>query len=286
MGQTIINKWITGIFLLCTVLVMGQKPEIQVSFDITTDNLFFEIFESEIDEIKTKSLPILIDGLNEYIGFASFLTASASNELTITLKNKNVGSTGFNEEYWLFFELKDSENSIFSHEWQFLDYEEFDAYQSSSTMMLEKLQEDWQAYLNKSYNQELVSILFDKISITIPDSNHYYIDDISGIREAILPLKKEILMMDPIDSEFKVIVNGKTNNGVPTVSKHEEAQFSGVVQENMTGISSLLMGCLRIQLKELPVMELLNGKIFITKYRRKVYNTIATSSDFFEPNIE
>lgn len=286
MGKTTINRWITCTFLLCTVLVMGQKPEIQVSFDITTDNLFFEIFESDIDEMKTKALPILMDGLNEYIGFVSFLKESASNKLTITLKNKNVGSTGFNEEYWLFFELKDSENSVFSHEWQFLDYEEFDAYQSSTAMMLEKLQEDWKAYLNKSYNQELVSILFDKISITIPDSNHYYIDDTSGIKEAILPFKKEVLMMDPIDSEFKVIVNGKTNSGVPTVSKHEEAQFSGTVQENMAGIPLPLMGCLRIQLKELPVMELLNGQIFITKYRRKVYTTIATSSDFFESNIE
>ncbi|WP_299436714.1 hypothetical protein [uncultured Aquimarina sp.] len=275
-----------GILLLFALHVQAQKPEVKVSFDIATNNLFFEIFESDIDEMKNNALPILIDGLNEYIGFVSFFKESASNELTITLKNKNVGSTGFNEEYWLFFELKDQEDSVFTHEWQFLDYEEFDAYQSSAIMMLDKLQEDWKAYLNKSYNQELVSILFDKISITIPDSDHYYIDNTSGIKEAILPFKKEALMMEPIDSEFKVIVNGKTNNGVHTISKHEEAQFSGVVQENMTSIPLPLMGCLRIQLKELPVMELINGKIFVTKYRRKVYSTIATSSEFFESNIE
>ncbi len=286
MGKTVSTKWFLCTFLLYIGLVYGQKPEIQVNFDIAPDNLFFEIFENDIDDIKTGALPILIDGLNEYIGFATFSKASAPNKLTITLKNKNVGSTGFNEEYWLFLKLEDSENTEFSHEWQFLDYEEFDAYQSSASMMTEKLQEDWRTYLNKSYNQELVSILFDKISITIPDSNHYYIDDTSGIKEAILPFKKEVLMIDPIDSEFKVIVNGKTNSGVPTISKHEEAQFSGVVQENMTGIPLPLMGCLRIQLKELPVMQLVSGKIFITKYRRKVYHTIATSSDFFESNIE
>ncbi|NHF58109.1 hypothetical protein FK220_002065 [Flavobacteriaceae bacterium TP-CH-4] len=264
----------------------AQKPAVQVIFEMEPDIVFIDTFDGELDAIKDGALPILRDGLEEYIGFVNFVTDSVPNTLKITLRSKSVGTMGLSQEYWLFLELADADDNVYEHAWQYLDNDEFNAVSSSKDALLEKLYHDWEAYLQKSYNQELVTHLFDEISLPLPDSSHYYIDADSGIKEAILPFKKEILRINPDKSEFRVIVSGETGSGVPATSTEPVAHASGEVVPLAMGVPEILKGCIRIELKTLSLNRLLNGKVYITDYMRKTYDdeTIATSADFFESN--
>lgn len=273
-------------FLIQASFLIAQKPKVQVEFTVAPGNLFYETFEDSIDEISSSALSVLIKGLNDYIGFAEFTEDSCPNRLKISLDNKMVGSTGFIQEFWLFFELLDETGGTYSNEWEFLDFDEFISYRNDVSGLLLKLEEDWENYLRKSYNQELVTNLFENIALPIPDHNHYYVDDISGIREAILPFKKEVLMMDPEKSEFRVVVHGETSSGVPTQATQEEVHYTGPVHESMVGIPSPLKGCIRIGLKSLPLMQLLNGQVYITDYHRKIYNTNMPTDDFLGTHPE
>ncbi len=266
------------VLILClSYQVYAQKPEIQVNFDIVKNTNIYEAFEPTIDDVKTKARDILVKGLNDYIGFVNFTTDNVSDKLDITLNKKNVNE--FILEYYLFFKLTNADGDEFLHQFKFLDTDEIEGVLSESKALLQKLSSDWNEYLLSSYNKELVNVLFDEIALNLPDNNHYYSDG-SGDKEAIIPFKKEMLKIDPERSEFLIIIIGKNSVGADTREKQKEVQFRGLVEEQMMGVSSSLINCIRIGLKALPAEMTLNeGRVYITNYRRKLYSEASEEDD-------
>lgn len=275
------------LFLCLSLPAHAQKPHVQVSFDISEDTSIFIAFEETIEDVKTKALDTLVKGLNDYIGFVTFTPEDSSNKLKITLNNKiEAGnSDAFIHEYWLFFELTDAEEELYTHQSRFLGINEIEGVLSNPEALLNKLGKVWIDYLKVAYNLELVNILFDEIALNLPDSSHYI--NIPGDREAILPFKREMLKINPEKSEFMIIVFGKNSQNSETQETLPEVQFRGLVQAEMDGVPSNLMDCIRIGLKTLPDdMTLEEGKVYITNYRRKLYdeNTDEDDSEFDDNN--
>lgn len=275
-------------FLLLSGQVVAQKPEIQVSFKVNSsdENLFYLNFQSKITEIETKALPILIEGLSEYIGFAKFTTNSSANKLEITLSPDYSSKSSFVQEFYLFFKLTDVDDE---HQWKFLDHNEFELECNTVNDVLVKLEEDWNTYLRKSYNLELVNVLFDEVAIPLPDDSHYYEDSAAGINEAILPFKKESLKLDTDRTEFRIVFKVKAvTTGLVSTKNQKDLRASGIVDSIMTGTSTVpqnLEGCIRIELGSVSGV-FLNGKVFVTDYKRKVYRPVANSNDFIDSNPE
>jgi hypothetical protein len=146
--------------------------------------------------------------------------------------------------------------------------------------VLQKLSRSWSAYLEGFYDRDLVAKMFLKIPLTLPDSTHYFVDPVADVREAILPFPVQDLRLDPTGSEFEVIVVGHSTTGVATQVHQTQVHYSGVVDPTMAGISQRLIGCIRIYLKDSPILKLLNGKVFITQYQRKLYDDDADTEDF------
>ena len=267
---------------LCLLLVAWHtnaqtKPEIQISFAIEQNNFFYDLFEDDINVIKTEGSNILTQGLNTYISFLNFTEEAAAHQLSITLK-KDPLSTGIIEEYLLTFSLKDADGQGHEHSWKFLDDESFNALDGSSEVLLNLLSSKWRLYLRGAYNNELVANLFENIPLTLPDSSHYYVS--GDKREAILPFRNEELQMVLDDCEFTVKVNGKNNDGVNTTQILKGLGFAGIVEKNTPGIQEALHECIRIGLSSLEQMQLLDGLVFITDFARMEVPENATPGDF------
>ena len=269
----------TFFLLMASSQGMAQtKPMIKVNFDVESGNALYSVFENEIENIKTQAAPILSNGLNTYIGFISFAPESGAHQLNIELK-KDPLNAGIIEDYMLTFELMDSSGQAHRYTWKdFTDSFEVRTFGNSTEIFLEFLADKWDTYLTGAYNNELVANLFDQIPLLIPDSSHYYVS--GDIREAILPFKNEELNMVLEDCEFSVIVNGKNTDGVDTKEVLKELTYSGLVEDNMTGIPSKLMRCIRIRLKSLSPMEPMDGLVFVTDYMRLAVPADATPNDF------
>ncbi len=268
-----------NLLMLCMTLCMyaQTKPDIQVSFTIENNNFFHDLFENDIDVITSEGTDILTQGLNTYISFLDFKKDVAAHQLSITLA-KDPLSQGIIEEYLLNFSLKDASGQGHEHSWTFLDDQSFNTLDGSAEVLLNLLSNKWQLYLRGAYNNELVAKLFDNIPLELPDSTHYYVS--GDIREAILPFKNEELKMSLDDCEFTVKVNGKNSAGAETTQILKELTYAGFVEEAMTGIPEKLRKCIRIRLKSLEQMQLLNGLVFITDFTRMEVPSDATPGDF------
>ncbi len=278
---SVIRKW--QILLVLSVLVntpaMAEKPQIQVSFDIHTTSSLNNFFANDINTMEEQALCTLVNGLNEYIGFLGFGSNTSSLKLEITLNDINQGII---PEYWLYFKLTEADVSgNFEHEWKFIDIEE-ESYTFKVESMMNKLKEDWVAYLKSSANQDLVSKLFGNIGFSLPNSQHYY--SIDNMKQAFLPFKKSALMIDHMSSKFLLkttIIDSQGNLSV--IQRNGDG--IGEVQEGMT-TNQALWGCIRIELLNFEGFQPEKGQIFIKLYKRKLPDITATADDFFESNQE
>lgn len=273
------------VMLLClTLQVFAQKPQIQVNFDIVENTSIHIAFEDTIEDLERQALEVLVKGLNDYIGFVNFTTENVPIKLKFALNNKiDPGTTEtFFSEYWLFFELSDPLSTTpLTHQCKFLGINDIESVLSSPEALLNKLRQVWTDYLKMSYNVELVSILFDEVALNLP-KNFPVIDNL-GDKEAILPFKKEMLKMDPDKSKFKVVIEGTINDGNTKKSTNEDAHFSRFIVENMQ-VHDSLIGCILIELKDLPEMTPFGGVVYITNYRWEPY-TEAAEEDASEFDI-
>ncbi len=277
-----INILIAVILIINTPLYSQQfeKPTVWVDFTIIEDNLIFDTFEEDITFIESSGASIFIQGLNDYIGFASFSNDEGVDTLRMALDV--IRNSENNREFIVQLDFKDASGNSFEHFWKFLDYNEWEVHSATVDLFVNKLSLAWADYLKASYNQELVKILFKEVAIPLPDSKHYFVDHVAGVHEAILPFPQEYIMMNPDKSQFTVFVHGVlSTSGMSKIDKQEEINFSGVVID-VPGIPEEFVGCIRLGLKELPNMQLQKGVVFITDYMRKVYPTsnIAGSNDF------
>jgi len=267
------------LLLISVVTVEGQKPQVTVSFSVEKSSPlhpFYLEFRQNIDLIKDGARDILIKGLNEYIGFAEFVDSDAPNKLEIELKPKLLKPTN-SIEYYLNFKLNNDDTS---HQWTFLSPSEFETLVGqSATFFLDQFSRSWLTYLQGFYNNDLVSKMFCKLALLIPDSTHYFVIRDHGVYEAILPFRKEELRLDPEESAFEVIIVGRLSEGISKQERQENVSFSGFVEPPMP-IPTRLMGCIRIGLNQLPLMKLLHGKVFIIRYQRKLYEPDADTDDF------
>ncbi len=266
------------IFYLLSGPLFAQKPTIQVSFTIDQGNPFYDRYEEDILQLQADGLDTILLGLRRFIGFADFVDSSASHQLSITLSRKFAGPIA--SEYYLIFDFRDEQGNQHTHQWKFLSFGAFTSLGTEVQQVLQKLSLSWKKYLEGHYNQDLVVKLFQRVALPLPDSTHYFIDPTANIQEAILPFAKEDLRMDPQESEFKVLVIGQLPDGTPTQDQQNAATFSGDVESSMANVPNNLLGCMRIKLQSLPMMRLLNGKVFVTKYQWKLYEESSSPNDF------
>lgn len=261
-------------------LMAKDKPEVFVSFEIHPENnqVFMELIENNEDVFKNDANEIIITGLNEYIGFVNFSQNenNASQHLKIILTNK--GSKLF-PAYTLNFEMTGLNDSPITHPWQFVNQTEFMVFVESTDIIM-ALKSKWNAYLEDIGTQEMVSIFFDKIGFSLPDSEHYFINE--PIKQAILPFRKDTLRIDYTRSEFLIETKIIQNPG-DTLTIRRTGNGIGEVREGMINNENLL-GCIRIELKDFDSLAPSNGQIYITLYQRISSQDIATPSDFMNSN--
>ncbi|MEO1033250.1 MAG: hypothetical protein AAFX55_17735 [Bacteroidota bacterium] len=282
MKTTRYNFAILVMLLSLMIKAYAQKPEIQVNFEITENTSIYIAFEDTLEDLKSKARDTLIKGLNEYIGFLNFTSEDVPNNLKFTLNNKIDSSVSefIPQEYWFFLELNDAASgNTYAHQCKFLGISEIDGILSSPEALLNKLGQVWRAYLKVSYNKELVNVLFHKVAINLP--NDIPIIDNLGDKEAVLPFQKEKLKMDPGFSVFKVVIEGELSTGATRRTTNNDASFSRFIDENMP-VPDSLIGCILIELKNLPQMTPLGGMVFITTYERKSYPIIDGEASEFE----
>lgn len=258
--------------------VIAQKPAVQVTFTIEKNNPFYERYEDDVSIIESEGLLILMDGLKKYIGFVEFVDSTAPRQLAVSLSRKFANP--ILSEYYLLFNFSDGQGTELPHQWKFLSFVDFTSLGVEVDQVLQKLELSWMDYLKGHYNQDLVAKLFHRVALSLPDSTHYFIDPTANIQEAILPFAKEELHMDPEESEFRVFVVGQLADGTETQDQQNAATFSGDVGSSMPNMPEKLLGCIRIKLQALPVMRLINGKVFVTKYERKIYDDTVDPEDF------
>ena len=257
------------LLLILPLLVTGQeKPQIQVSFDIDSSSSLHDFFSSDIENMEGKALNILVEGLNDHIGFLEFSDKETTQKLTIVLKDINNGSI---PEYYLYFTLTNADGE-YKHEWQFIDPTE-ESHTFQVVDLLDKLKLDWNDYLENFYNQEIGTNLFDEIPLEIPDGTFFSEDE---IKEVVLPLQKDALKINIDKSKFLVFIYAKKESG-------NELTKQTCTDATATGIkeSDPFKGCLRIEVKCLTLSNLLNGKVFITNYvKDNDGNNVVTSDGF------
>ncbi|WP_422104206.1 hypothetical protein [Winogradskyella sp.] len=282
MRTTLFNFMIKYILLVFVIIGYAQKPKIQLNMDIAEDTQIHLSFEDSLDDLKAKARDTLIKGLNEYIGFVNFTTEDAPDKLNVSLAKK-IGSTGGFHDYWLYFELVDASGSISFHQTPLLDNDEIQGVLSRQDAFLNKFGHDWRDYLKMSYNNGLVKNLFHRVALNL--SNNIPVIEEGGLKEALLPFRKEKLKMDARLSEFKVVVKLDLGDG-RTTSREPKASFARFFDEDLKErfrAHDSLVGCILLGLENLPNITPVGGTVNITKYERKTFpNTASNVSEEFE----
>lgn len=255
----------------------SQKPKIQVNFDIASGNLFHDTFNSEMDNIKPRALTILINGLNDHIGFLEFDkefdTDTQFSELNIVL-DKNSLTSGSNEEYLLNFKMNGPPAQNTPINPTFFVFADVFAFSDSYEELLESFKLKLEEYLESFANNDLVNKLFKKIPFILPDKDHFFIG--SSTKAAILPFSKNDLNIDYTASIFDVTMN-YIDNGIP-ISK-PDINRAGIGEIDLTpSVGQVIKGCILIEL-DTNISEFLKGEVFIISYIRKVYPTQVPDSD-------
>lgn len=265
-----------------TPLMAKEKPQVQVSFEFDSENskVFKELIENKINEFKKDANAIIITGLNEYIGFAKFSQEAfnVSHHLKITLRN--TGSKEF-PGYTFIFEMVDLNGNSIKQTLEFVNETEFSAFVNSEEILI-ALRSKWKEYLEGSGTQELVSSFFKNIGFTLPDSGYYYFK--SSIKQAILPFHKDSLMINHLDSEFRIEGDFIDSQGATSTLSYEGTGI-GEVEEGLLGNSDLDF-CIRIKIKDMDLgLAPLKGQVFIVLYQRMSNpDALATPSDFNNSN--
>jgi len=254
----------------------SQKPKIQVNFDIASGNLFHDTFNSVLDSIKPKALNILINGLNDHIGFLEFNkefdAGTQIYELNVVL-DKDPLTLGSNEEYLLNFTMNGSSTQNEPVNPTFFAFTtDVLAFSDSYEGLLESFEQKLEDYLGSSANNDLVNKLFKSIPFVLPDSDHFLI--LSSTTAAVLPFSKNDLNIDYTASIFNVTMN-YIDNGI-SITKPDTNRAGIAEVERQFG--QVTKGCILIEL-DTNISDFLKGEVFIISYIRKIYPPSVPDSD-------
>ena len=254
-------------FLLVSMPVLAQKPNVEVTFTVKSGP--FSLKFRPIRDFETKALDTLIKGLNEYISFANFTKDPQVQKLTVELKSAGSANNGSLSNYFLEFTFDPHDGSeINQYTWDdYLDYEAMSALTNNIDEGLADLSRRWFEHLNGHYDEGLMKELFNNLYLIIPSQCHY-----TTSYKVVFPESKKALKLNTELSKFRVAV--EYDDDPENFISDETAPYTGDFQDNVPAGSCKLKGCVTVQLDSWGNRRPVRGKVYFTEFKRKVYVTL------------